>query len=330
MSYRVLCDGTDNEAWLRARKEAGIGASEAAAILGDTSWGSPYSVWSEKLNPEVVDIENQRMKWGKRLEPVILASVAADFSEYGEVIPTEGLLQSVEYPHLLATLDAALASPKYGTVPLEAKAVDSIQKKEWTDWQGELAVPPKYTVQVRQQAFVTGAPGGYVAVLFGGNDLHLIWVPQDENFVQRHLIGTLGDFWNVNVLQRVRPDPILGDDLSAIWPADESAPPVLADDTFLEQLEAWREVKVYKKTVEAQEEALKHYFHVYAETGTVIVDTAGRTVMTLRERKGRRTVSVNAHDTHHPKCDFCVTRSSSFRVPVAENHKEPHHDHPET
>jgi predicted phage-related endonuclease len=45
VSYRILipAEKTNTPEWLAARKQGGIGASEAAAILGDTNWGTPLA-----------------------------------------------------------------------------------------------------------------------------------------------------------------------------------------------------------------------------------------------------------------------------------------------
>lgn len=321
MSYRVLTAESNNPGWLRLRK-TGIGASEAAAILGDTNWGTPLTVWQEKRSPDVKDIGTERMLWGHRLEASIVAAVAEDYPEIGAVLPSEGLLQSVEHPHLLGTLDARVDSPEHGIVPLEIKNVSGFQKKDWYDESGTPHVPPKYTVQVRQQAFITGAPGGWVGVLFDGNELELIWVPQSQQFIDVHLTGTLKDFWNINVLGGKVPDPIMGDDLASMWPV---APKTTteADEIFLEMVERWRDAKVREKTAKADIEALRFYFEAYmildgGEKATAQFATDnGHNIFELRPRRGQQRVNVKTHAEHHPDCADCVTRDRTSHVPYA-------------
>lgn len=319
MSYRVLTTESNTPEWLRLRK-CGIGASEGAAILGDTKWGTPLTVWQEKTNPDVKDIGTERMMWGHRMEEVIAQAVAEEFPELGPVIPSEGLLQSVEHPHLLGTLDRMIDSPTYGRVPLEIKNVSAHQKKDWYNREGMPTVPPKYTIQVRQQAFIRDdAPGGYIGVLFDGNELDVIWVPRDQAFIDNHLLGTLEQFWRINVEGRVVPDPILGDDIASMWPVEPKAE-IEADELFLEMSERWRDAKVREKTAKADLEALRLYFETYMITGDTTAQFAvvdGRKVFELRPRRGNQRVNVNTHSEHHPDCAECVTRDRTSHVPYA-------------
>ncbi len=57
-------------AWLKARLK-GIGASDAAAVLGLSSYSSPYSTWISKTMPPEDREEDDLQYWGKRLEPLI-------------------------------------------------------------------------------------------------------------------------------------------------------------------------------------------------------------------------------------------------------------------
>ena len=52
---------TSNDNWLKLRK-AGIGGSDAAAILGMTPWKSPYQLWLEKTGEvEAEDISTKEV-----------------------------------------------------------------------------------------------------------------------------------------------------------------------------------------------------------------------------------------------------------------------------
>lgn len=316
MNYRILPGAPNTDEWLQSRKQ-GIGASEAAAILGETGWGTPLTIWQQKTSDDIVDIGTERMAWGHRLEDDVLDAVTEDHSHLGTVLPAEGLLQSIEHPWLLGTLDAMIDSPIYGIVPLEVKNVSGFEEKNWFDRDGMIAVPPKYTVQVRQQAFIhDDAPGGYVAVLFDGNHLEVIWVPRSQNFINNHLLGTLKNFWQINVEQGIIPDPIMGDDLAALWPIDP-VETVEADETFLEMRERWIDAKGREKQVKDDIETLKFYFGVYFETAAIAVDSDGKPVMKMGSRKGAHRVNVATHDLHHPACAECVTQDSTSRSPAA-------------
>lgn len=321
MSYHVVvpAEKTNTDEWLHGRK-GGIGASEAAAILGDTKWGTPLTVWQQKRDPEVHDIGTERMRWGHRMEDVIAEAVAEEFPELGTVLPSEGLLQCIEHPHLLGTLDRLIDNPDHGLVPLEIKNVSAHQRKDWTGEFGEPVVPPKYTIQVRQQAFIRDdAPGGFVAVLFDGNDLEVIWVPRSQRFIDDHLIGTLGTFWRECVIGGKVPDPILGDDLATMWPIAEKTE-IEADDLYLEMVERWRDAKGREKGVKEDIEALRFFFesyHIDGDSTAQYATNEGRKVFELRPRLGQQRVNVKTHTAHHPDCADCVTRDRTSHVPYA-------------
>ena len=63
---------TSNDNWLKLRK-AGIGGSDAAAILGMTPWKSPYQLWLEKTGEvEAEDISTKEVvHFGHVLEQVV-------------------------------------------------------------------------------------------------------------------------------------------------------------------------------------------------------------------------------------------------------------------
>ncbi|MDM4761917.1 YqaJ viral recombinase family protein [Galbitalea sp. SE-J8] len=322
MSYRVLTATANTDEWLRLR-QSGIGASEAAAVLGDTNWGSPLTVYMQKIATEIEDRGTMRMEWGHRLEAVIADAVAADHPELGVVLPSEGLLQCVEHPWLLGTLDRRLDHPAFGCVPLEIKSVSAHEKRHWVNpVTGDLEVPAKYTVQVRQQMFVQDdAPYGFVAVLFDGNELHVIRVPRSPAFIKEHLLGTLQRFWFQHVVKRIPPKPILGDDLARLWPAAPGKE-IEADETFLDIAARWADAKTREKVARDDLAALKHYIGVFMEDAERVVDALGEPVMEMRTRRGSTRVAVAAHAEHHPDCTECVTRDADSRYPQAIIKKE--------
>ncbi|MCU1441094.1 MAG: hypothetical protein JWP85_2091 [Rhodoglobus sp.] len=327
MTYRILTKRSNTLKWRRLRKLSGIGASEMAAILGDTSWGTPLSVWQEKTAKDVVDIGTKRMEWGHRLESVILAAVTWDHPEVGQVVASEGLLQCVEFPWLIGTLDAQLDSVDHGRVPLEAKNVSAHQKRDWiregstrciAHLDCEIDVPPKYRVQVLQQAFIQNdAAGGYVAVLFDGNDLHVIWVPRSQAFIDEKLIGVGGDFWNHNVVKRIAPAPILGDDLAALWPITPKKERE-ADSMLIEEMRPrWIDAKARQSQADDDVEALAFWFGLWFEDAELAVDANGNPIMRMGSRRGQQRVKVATHAEQHPDCVDCVTQDRTSRTPFA-------------
>jgi putative phage-type endonuclease len=93
-----LAQGTRD--WHYWRKE-GIGASDAASIMGENPFKSLSAVLAEKLANVVVRAQNARMALGVALEP----NARRDYCEMFEVDVEPVCVQSVEHPWMRASLD---------------------------------------------------------------------------------------------------------------------------------------------------------------------------------------------------------------------------------
>lgn len=177
--YEVLGSSDDREAWLALRM-TGIGASEIAAVLGESPWSSALQVYCEKAGEVAPDdlSENEFVFWGARLEPVI-TEVYGQRTGRG-VERSALLLRSIEEPWALATLDGETWNADGARWPLEIKNGSGFTADKWAE-----GPPPHYYLQVQQQLLVTGAPKATVACLLGGN--RLVWcdVERDDITIQR-------------------------------------------------------------------------------------------------------------------------------------------------
>lgn len=271
-AYRILCAESNTPEWLRLRK-SGIGASEAAAILGDTAWGTPRSIYDAKRSDAIEDIGTDLMEFGHLAEPLIESFMLAHPERYrfiGEIMPGEGLLQSIEWPWLLGTLDRRVRTPQGFDVPLEMKSVNDFAAREW--WEGgeedddlfgdgpgrgsRVIVPRKYQVQVQQQMAVIGAPFAYVAVWLGKTRLEVVRVERDDAFIQEFLVDKLGAFWNTNVAQGIAPPLTFEDDLWAVHPGVRGQQ-IVATPDILDVVGLFREAKVDAKRIEEQLKGVK-------------------------------------------------------------------------
>lgn len=169
--------------WFEARA-ATLGASEVAALYDVHPFLSRFALWQAKagrIAPPVVD--NERAKWGLRLEAVI-AEAAAE--ERGWKIERGTWLRDGEEPRLSAT-------PDFLIVPdgvLEIKNVDAAQfARAWGD------EPPLHVLlQVQAQLAVTGREEGYVAALVGGNTLRIFRVPRRPAIID-DMRRRVAEFW---------------------------------------------------------------------------------------------------------------------------------------
>lgn len=311
-SFKVLVRaGAPREIWLDARK-VGVGASESPAVLGDTSWGTPLSIYVEKTTPGHKDIDTARMLWGRRLEPHIAAWSQEDYGHIGRLVPALGLVQSRQHPHLLATLDYEIRDRRGRRGAFEIKNIDKNEKPKWQTDDGELVVPKPYQVQVQQQMFVRGFDWGYVQPFFGGNDLpEPILVERDDAYIQEFLIGEVGDFFNYYVIPRIPPPPRFGDRLWDVWPGKTGTvvdagvwvdPETGEAVDILDMVGIWRVSVTDEKEAEAEKERAAFAIASFMGDATELRDpSTDEIIHTLRGQRTGQRVSVKELLERHPR-----------------------------
>ena len=158
----------NREEWLRARG-AGIGASDAAAVLEISPWVSKVQLWEEKTGrrkPKDLSGVPAVMR-GIAEEPIIRAQFIQDHPEFLVDHHEFDILSLKRKPFINATLDGELLymGPSYdlylrGLEPgmrgvLEIKTGSYSTQKYLDAWTGSV-VPKFYFSQVCQQLLVTG------------------------------------------------------------------------------------------------------------------------------------------------------------------------------
>lgn len=183
----------DRKTWLKARR-TGIGASEAAAVLGEDPWCSPYTLWARKTGRLPEQDDNEAMEWGRRLEDAVADKLA---DETGRVVRNGRLggwlLRSRKYPFLLATPDREWTSKKPKREGLaEIKTTSAWVADKWEPG----TLPGSFQFQGQQQLAVTGRKVSTLAVLIGGQ--RFLWKDYDrhERFI-RALVAKAGVFWKL-------------------------------------------------------------------------------------------------------------------------------------
>ena len=158
--------------WLEYRRQ-GIGGSDASVVCGISRYKSPVELWMNKTGQLPDQEAGEAAYWGTQLEPF----VRAEFTRRTgiEVKQVKELLQSEEYPFMLANLDGICEVPDVGTCIFEAKTASAYKAGEWED-----TIPDEYMLQVQHYMAVTGYAGTYIAVLIGDNTFKWRFVERDE------------------------------------------------------------------------------------------------------------------------------------------------------
>lgn len=178
MTVEILKFKTESE-WLAARKQD-ITSTEMSALLGLNKFKSRFTLWHEKATGITEEfVENDRMKWGKRMQNVIAHGICQDQDWQGEDL---GLfyIRDTELK-MSCSLDVKVVCPVRGNGFLEVKnvGVDAFAAG-WTDDEA----PAYYEIQLMQQLHLARKAGldinfGCLGALVGGNDAKLYFREYD-------------------------------------------------------------------------------------------------------------------------------------------------------
>lgn len=267
-----------------------VTGSEAAAACGVDPFRSPVALWTEKLGLAVPREDNEAMRWGNLLEPI----VAREVESKGFMLsyPMDGAdligVKSPEYPWLLGHPDAYCGhtTPHVHTGQgiCEIKTTSPWRRGEWDDEQA----PPHVVVQAHVYMLLTGLRWTLAACLVGGQKLEIREFDYDEDIASIVLDKTR-EF--LGYVERQEPPPPDGakstsDVLARLYPKGTGEVVELSPELYAlaREREALREqAKVIEAQMEEREQALK------LALGQASVGTFdGRRVVTWTdvERKG--------------------------------------------
>ena len=180
----------NKEHWLQLRAQD-ITSTEVSALFGISPYMTKLELWHSKRDRDITTIkENERMKWGTRLETAIAKGVAED--EGWVVEPLKDYIRDEEH-RIGSSFDFAIGDDGI----LEIKNVDGLAFRDgWTvDDEGNIEAPPHIELQVQHQMLVSGRSFAYIAALVGGNRVALIERKPDAQIFNA-ILDKVGSFWN--------------------------------------------------------------------------------------------------------------------------------------
>lgn len=290
--------------WLEWRKK-GIGGSDASVVCGINRYKSPVELWMEKTDQLQSQEAGESAYWGTILEAV----VREEFTKRTglEVCLVKQLLQSEEYPFMLANLDGICNHPDYGPCIFEAKTATAYKAGEWED-----SIPDEYYLQIQHYMAVTGYQGAYIAVLIGGNTFKWRFVERDEELIAT-LIRLEADFWHH--VEDLTPPPLDGSDASAKFLSEQfpnSVPqshidlPVNAADLFRQYDAACEQLEAATEQKQQVENLLKQMM------GDNEVGTAGDRIITWKSVTQER-LDTKTLKSEHPTLYQKYANKTSYR-----------------
>ncbi|NBK19630.1 lambda-exonuclease family protein [Anaerotruncus sp. 1XD42-93] len=290
--------------WLEYRKQ-GIGGSDASVVCGINRYKSPVELWLDKTGQLPPQEAGEAAYWGTQLEPF----VRAEFTKRTgiEVCHKSELLQSEEYPFMLANLDGVCEVPDVGTCIFEAKTASAYKAGEWED-----TIPDEYQLQIQHYMAVTGYAGAYIAVLIGGNTFRWKFVERDEDLISM-LIELEAAFWNH--VQDLTPPPLDGSDASTRFlserfpnskPKSQITLPDAASALLAQYDDACEQLEIVTEQKHKAENLLKEMM------GENEVGTAGGRVITWKSVSQERLDSKTLK-AEHPTLYKKYANKSSYR-----------------
>jgi putative phage-type endonuclease len=195
-AYNVVCNGRDRAEWLKARRD-GIGASDAAAVLGVNPYSSALEVYADKVGlVDSDDDPSEYARWGKILEPFVLAELRTK-EPTRKVVRDGRLLRSRQRAWQMCTLDGR----QYRRRSRFAGLVEVKTTK--FDWE---RIPEDLWAQVQHQFAVSGLRWGTFAVWNRTTcEFHYADVEPEPDYIDE-IIARETEFWEA-LAQGIPPAP---------------------------------------------------------------------------------------------------------------------------
>ena len=149
----IICK--DRAEWLEARKD-GLGASDAAALLGLSPWKTNVQLWEEKCGlviPEDIG-DKPYVRYGNDAEPLLRSFFALDHPEYRVSFTPYKIIKHQDLPFITCTPDGELTDADGRQGGLEIKTTEIMSPGQWAHWKGR--IPDQYYAQVIWQMIATG------------------------------------------------------------------------------------------------------------------------------------------------------------------------------
>lgn len=271
MEREIISFETEAE-WL-AHRALDLTSTEAAALFGVSPYATEYQLHHIKTGQLDDDFQdNDRTKWGRRLEAAIAEGVAEDLGLQVEPFKTymrvKGLRMGSSFDFKVVGLREGWNGTdetyrdlfrEHGPGILEVKNVDGLAfRRSWIDDDG-IEAPPHIEFQVQHQMEVADMAWCIVAPLIGGNTPKPFYRLRDAE-VGEAIREKVAAFW-ARIERGETPDPDYEQDSDAIAQLllnDNGEEVDMTDNNHLAALCAeYKEAAADEKAAQGRKKALK-------------------------------------------------------------------------
>lgn len=264
-------------------RQAYIGGSDIAAIMGESRWKTPYKLWAEKTGqitpPDLSTVEAVEM--GTRLEQFV-ADLFADKTGK-QVRKAPKTYQHKDYPYLVAHIDRLITN---SDELLECKTCSAYKLEEW-----ENKIPKEYVLQVMWYLGITGRKRGWIACLIGGQKFEYKAIDFDQELFDL-MVEKAVKFWQM--VENNQPPLMLADDgevLQEIYP--KSNEEMIEMQEINDRVAYMQELKMHRDDMNNEIKEIE------TELKSIIKDNAG--IKTPQYKITWKTQTANRLDTDRLK-----------------------------
>ncbi len=247
----IVINYKDDAAWHELRLQD-ITSTDSPALFNLSPYLSEFELWYRKSDKTLVEFpDNERMRWGRRLESSIAKGIAED--EGMKVRALNCYYRHTKESRMGCTCDFEIVSHDEGPGILEIKNVDYlVYRDQWT----EDEAPTHIEIQLQHQLEVLDREWGYIVALVGGNRLYKIKRMRDREMGQS-IREAVSAFW-LSIANGQEPEPNFDNDADFIISMHQKCGGKFKkDDSFENEFIAYTEAREAVKTAEAHQEGLK-------------------------------------------------------------------------
>ena len=239
---KIVAFDQRTDEWLAWRK-LGVTASEAAIIMNESPYMTPWRLWAEKVGlAEPDDLsKNPFVQYGIEHEDVARR-------EFEDRHPGEVALpicaESDEVPIMRASFDGVISLKR----PVELKCPSTKVFNEVLEQGTDSEAYKLYWHQVQHQMYVSGASEGYLVFYHEGRDLQVFRIDRDDDYIER-LVKKAQEFFEL-VMKRKAPEKDPERDI--LIPTGQQAEIWVEASETIKLYDA--DIKAYQKKIEEAKE----------------------------------------------------------------------------
>ena len=283
-----------------ARRKAGIGGSDIAAIAGLSPWKSPLDVYYDKVDP-VIDYEDAlpvgktaSLYWGTVMEDAIGKAYTKLTGR--KICHYNRMLVHPDHHYFIGDVDF-LAYCEDGSRPAKPKGeivtdlgieikTCRYPSEDWGE-AGTDEVPMYYDCQCQwYMSLIPSIMRFDLVVLFGGSELRIYTIHRDDAIIAR--LAEIGkQFWNNNVLPQLPPPPRSLDEVRMAFPTTTGRSMIASVE--LEQAVAeYATISAQRKAIEDREVEIKNKIAIAMADADLLTLPDETILVTFKEEKRGR------------------------------------------